>query len=109
MSVATVQQQLQGSGHGEPIELGPYLSRLCDTLAASMIGDSRPISVKVEADPGTAIRRSGEHRPDYDRTRDQCTQARFPGGGGGDSTWSDTRSTNPTGVYRCPTTVSDCS
>jgi PAS domain S-box-containing protein len=55
MSVATVQQQLQASGHGEPIELGPYLSRLCDTLAVSMIGDSRPISVKVEAGPGTAV------------------------------------------------------
>ncbi len=50
MSVAAAQQQLQGARHGEPIEIGPYLSRLCDTLAASMIGDSRPISVKVEAD-----------------------------------------------------------
>lgn len=54
MSVATVQQQLQASGHGEPIEVGPYLSRLCDTLGASMIGDRQPISLKVEADPGTA-------------------------------------------------------
>ena len=58
MSVATVQQQLQASGHGEEIELGPYLSRLCDTMAASMIGDNRPISLRVEADPGTAV--SGE-------------------------------------------------
>ncbi len=58
MSVATVQQQLQASGQGELIELGPYLSRLCDALAASMIGDSRPITLKVEADAGTAI--SGE-------------------------------------------------
>jgi two-component sensor histidine kinase len=58
MCVATVQQQLQASGHGDPIELGPYLSRLCDALAASMIGDSRPITLKVEADAGTAI--SGE-------------------------------------------------
>ena len=58
MSVATVQQQLQASGHGEAIEIGPYLSRLCETLAASMIGDSRPISLKVESGPGTAA--SGE-------------------------------------------------
>jgi PAS domain S-box-containing protein len=58
MSVATVQQQLHASGHGEPIELGPYLSRLSDALAAAMIGDSRPIIVKVEADAGTAL--SGE-------------------------------------------------
>src|SRR5918994_1432347 len=28
MSVAAVQQQLHASGHGEPIELAPYLSRL---------------------------------------------------------------------------------
>jgi two-component sensor histidine kinase len=55
MSVATVQQQLQASGHGDAIELGPYLSRLCETLAVSMIGDSRPVSVKVEADSGTAV------------------------------------------------------
>jgi two-component sensor histidine kinase len=55
MSVATVQQQLQASGHGEPIELSAYLSRLCDTLATSMIGDSRPISVRAEASPGTAV------------------------------------------------------
>ncbi|MGB6547458.1 MAG: histidine kinase dimerization/phosphoacceptor domain -containing protein [Xanthobacteraceae bacterium] len=55
MSVATVQQQLQASAHGGAIELGPYLSRLCDALAASMICDSRPIILKVEADPGTGV------------------------------------------------------
>jgi two-component sensor histidine kinase len=54
MSVAAVQQQLQASGHREPIEIGPYLSRLCETLAASMIGDSRQISMKVHAEGGTA-------------------------------------------------------
>ncbi len=59
MSVATVQQQIQASGHGELIEIAPYLSRLCkSSLAASMIGDSRTISLKVEAAPGTAV--SGE-------------------------------------------------
>jgi PAS domain S-box-containing protein len=58
MSVATVQQQLQASGHGEPIELGPYLSRLCDALATSMVGDSRPITLRVEAGAATAV--SGE-------------------------------------------------
>jgi PAS domain S-box-containing protein len=55
MSVATIQQQLQASAHGGQIELGAYLSRLCDALAASMIGDSRPITLKVEADPGTGV------------------------------------------------------
>src|SRR6476619_365337 len=54
MSVAAVQQQLLASRHGEPIEIGPYLSRLCETLAASMTDDSRPISLKVQAEGGTA-------------------------------------------------------
>jgi chemotaxis protein methyltransferase CheR len=54
MSIAAMQQQLQPSRHREPIEIGPYLTRLCDSLAASMIGDSRPISVKVQVDGGEA-------------------------------------------------------
>ena len=54
MSVAAVQQQLLASSHGEPIEIGPYLSRLCETLAASMTDDSRPVSLKVQAEGGTA-------------------------------------------------------
>ncbi len=40
----------------KPIEIGNYLTKLCETLAQSMIGDSRPISLKVEADAGTASR-----------------------------------------------------
>ena len=35
-------------------EIGPYLSRLCETLVASMTDDSRPISLKVQAEDGTA-------------------------------------------------------
>jgi two-component sensor histidine kinase len=58
MSMAIVQQQLQASGHGEPIELGPYLSRLCGALAGSMIGDNGSIALTVEADAGTTL--SGE-------------------------------------------------
>jgi PAS domain S-box-containing protein len=54
MSVATLQQQLQGSMHGEPIELRPYLSRLCEALTTSMIGDSRPVSLKMHVRNGTA-------------------------------------------------------
>jgi PAS domain S-box-containing protein len=54
MSVAAVQQQLLASSRGEPIEIGPYLSRLCETLATSMTDDSRPISLKVQAEGGTA-------------------------------------------------------
>jgi chemotaxis protein methyltransferase CheR len=49
MSVAAVQQHLRPSGRGEPIAVAPYLSMLCSTLAKSMIGDSRPISLSVSA------------------------------------------------------------
>lgn len=55
MSVAAVQEQLQASGHGDSIELAPYLNRLCETLAASMIGDARPITLIVRAQAGSAL------------------------------------------------------
>jgi PAS domain S-box-containing protein len=54
MSVAAMQEQLQPSEPGATIELGPYLSRLCETLAASMIGGRRPVTLRVHAEAGTA-------------------------------------------------------
>jgi two-component sensor histidine kinase len=54
MSVAAVQQHLQASGRGDEIAVGPYLRKLCESLAASMIGESRPISLRVVTDDGTA-------------------------------------------------------
>ena len=54
MSVATLQQQLQGSMHGESIELGSYLSRLCETLTGSMIGAGHPISLEMHVEQGAA-------------------------------------------------------
>ena len=47
MSVAAVQQQLHMSGALGPVEMLPYLSRLCETLATSMIGDTRSVTMKV--------------------------------------------------------------
>jgi PAS domain S-box-containing protein len=55
MSIATVQQQLQASALGDKIEIGPYLSKLAESLAKSMIGDRRSVSVAVRADAGTAV------------------------------------------------------
>jgi chemotaxis protein methyltransferase CheR len=49
MSVAAVQKQLQASAHGEQFPIAPYLSRLCESLAASMIGEDRHIRVEVHA------------------------------------------------------------
>jgi putative transposase len=54
MSVAAVQQQLHVSEPSTMIELGPYLTRLCETLAASMIGDRRPTSLQVHVQDGIA-------------------------------------------------------
>ena len=56
MSVATVQQQLQASGLNESIEIGPYLCKLCDSLAKSMVGERRPLSIKVQATSGRALK-----------------------------------------------------
>ena len=46
MSIAAVQEQLHAAGVGS-IEVAPYLSRLCETFAISMIGDARPISLRA--------------------------------------------------------------
>jgi two-component sensor histidine kinase len=53
MSVAAVQKHLKGSSLGEPISLSSYLSKLCGSLADSMIGESRPITVEVNAGGAT--------------------------------------------------------
>jgi len=60
MSIAAVQKQLHASGASGSIEIGPYLARLCETLATSMIGDSRPISLKTVGEGGLATSRQAE-------------------------------------------------
>jgi chemotaxis protein methyltransferase CheR len=60
MSVAAVQEQLHVLGTIGSIEIAPYLSKLCDALAVSMIGDSRPITLKVAGAKGTATSRQAE-------------------------------------------------
>lgn len=60
MSVAAVQKQLHTSEVGKPIELAPYLSKLCETLANSMIGESRSISLHVVGEGGSVAPRQAE-------------------------------------------------
>jgi chemotaxis protein methyltransferase CheR len=60
MSIAAVQEHLHASAAGGPVEITPYLSKLCETLATSMIGDVRPISLKVCGDGGSATSRQAE-------------------------------------------------
>ncbi len=55
MSVAAVQHHLQGSGRGEPIAVAPYLTKLCETLTRSMIGENRSISLQTEVSGGTVV------------------------------------------------------
>jgi two-component sensor histidine kinase len=52
MSVAAVQDHLHVAGQIGSVAMAPYLSRLSETLAESMIGESRPISLKVRAAEG---------------------------------------------------------
>jgi len=60
MSVAAVQQQLHASASAGPIQMVPYLSRLCETLATSMIEENRPVTLKVLGEGGTATSRQAE-------------------------------------------------
>jgi two-component sensor histidine kinase len=53
MSVASVQQQLHASGKDDEIDVGSYLTQLCGTLGASMIGGTRRIVLEVSASPAT--------------------------------------------------------
>jgi chemotaxis protein methyltransferase CheR len=55
MSVAAVQQHLHASARTDAVEIAPYLSKLCDSLAESMIGESRPATLTVTADQGWAV------------------------------------------------------
>jgi len=52
MSVAAVQQHLHASDGIDEIEVGGYLTTLCNSLATSMIGEGRPIAIEVLADKG---------------------------------------------------------
>lgn len=52
MSVAAVQSHLHATDGIEMIEVGPYLTKLCGSLATSMIGGAQPPHLEVVADKG---------------------------------------------------------
>jgi chemotaxis protein methyltransferase CheR len=60
LSVAAVQKQLHASGATGSVEIAPYLTKLCESLATSMIGDTRPIFLKVVGEVGNASSRDAE-------------------------------------------------
>lgn len=54
MSIATVQQHLDPAGLlADRVEVGPYLTGLCESLAKSMVGGRKPIVISVTAGPGS--------------------------------------------------------
>ncbi len=52
MSVAAVQSHLHASAGVDKVEVGSYLSKLCASLASSMIGENQSIELRVVADTG---------------------------------------------------------
>jgi len=60
MSIAALQEHLHAPGIGGSIDLMPYLTKLCEAVATSMIGDTRPISLKVCGDGGSMTPRQAE-------------------------------------------------
>jgi chemotaxis protein methyltransferase CheR len=52
MSVAAVQSHLHATDGIEQIEVGAYLTKLCESLASSMIGGRQPPTLTVIADGG---------------------------------------------------------
>lgn len=53
MSIATVQKQLDPGVHGEEVVVASYLNSLCKSLARSMVGGRKPITIEVKASKGS--------------------------------------------------------
>ena len=81
MSVAAVQSHLHASEGIDQIEVGSYLTKLCGSLASSMVGEGQPDRAQAcVADDGMhRLGPGGQHRPDRHRTGDQRPQIRLPG------------------------------
>jgi two-component sensor histidine kinase len=60
ISIAAVQRHLHVAASSGSIELGPYLTRLCNAISDSMIGDGRSIALSVCGDCGCATSRKAE-------------------------------------------------
>jgi len=52
LSVAAVQRHLRVSGRSELVEVAPYLTNLCASLAESLLGEGDPDMLKVIAEDG---------------------------------------------------------
>jgi chemotaxis protein methyltransferase CheR len=59
MSIATVEKFLDTTSLNEEVEVGPYLTGLCASLAKSMIGKTKPVTLTVEAHGGMTTAAEG--------------------------------------------------
>lgn len=54
MSIATVQRHLDPENtSNDQVDIGAYLTGLCESLVKSMVGGRKPITIKVNAEPGS--------------------------------------------------------
>jgi two-component sensor histidine kinase len=60
ISIAAVQRHLHLPASGGSIELAPYLTKLCEAISESMIGDGRSIVLKMCSDSGWVTNRNAE-------------------------------------------------
>lgn len=52
ISIATIEQYLDTTSLSEEVEVGPYLTGLCESLSKSMIGATKPIMLEVRPQGG---------------------------------------------------------
>ena len=59
LSIATIEKNLDTAGLNEEVEVGPYLTGLCESLSQSMIGGTTPITLKVSSASGMVLSAEG--------------------------------------------------
>jgi chemotaxis protein methyltransferase CheR len=59
ISIATIERYLDTTSLTEEVEVGPYLTGLCESLAKSMIGTARPITLTVRSEGGMTTSSEG--------------------------------------------------
>lgn len=51
LCIANLQRHIDTAGRSETVEIVPYISTLCDSITASIIGDDKRIAIKYTLDP----------------------------------------------------------
>lgn len=59
ISIATIERYLDTTSLAEEVEVGPYLTGLCESLSKSMIGTTRPLVLSVRANGGMTTSSEG--------------------------------------------------